>query len=50
MNHWPHSHEDEESDIEEVASSHHQYCRWHHPHLDWLAEHPSLQTLPLQVP
>jgi hypothetical protein len=33
-----------------VAGSRHQCCRWHRPRLDQLAEHPSQQALPLQVP
>jgi hypothetical protein len=50
QNHRPHGREDEESGIEEVVDSRHQCCRWCRPRLDQLAEHPSRQALPLQVP
>jgi hypothetical protein len=50
QNHRPRGHEDEESGTEEVAGSRHQCCRWRRPRLDRLAERPSLQSLPLQVP
>jgi hypothetical protein len=50
QNHRPHGHEDEENGTGKVAGSRHQCYRWRHPHLDQLAEHPSWQDLPLQVP
>jgi hypothetical protein len=49
-NHLLHGRESEESGTEEVADNHHPCCQWHHPRLDQLAEHLSLQALPQQVP